>query len=199
MKAKRIIVWTFVLASAMILNVEAYAKNIYKITSKKSSVHWVGKKVAGEHSGTIQLSSGELDFNGSNIKGGSFEVDMNTIVVTDIKDPGYAQKLEGHLKNGDFFGVDKFPKALFTIEKATKQGDGSFLVEGNATIKGVTQAIEFKVDLHEHDSELHASAKIVIDRTQFGVRYGSGSFFSNLGDKAIENEFELNVNLYLKK
>ena len=64
-------------------------------------------------------------------------------------------------------------------------------VTADVTIKGITKSITFVAEVDKGS----ASANIVIDRTDFDVRYGSGSFFDNLGDKTIYDDFELVVSL----
>lgn len=174
----------------------ATKKNL-KLDKNNSTVEWLGKKVTGEHSGTISVSEGSLVMNNGEIVSGNFAVDMTSIVNTDIKDEAYRAKLEGHLKSDDFFGVEKHPQARFEITDSEKLTDGNYKVMGKITIKGIVQNIEFKVNMHMHDDATHVSGKLVIDRTKFNVRYGSGSFFDNLGDKTIYDDFELKLNLYL--
>jgi polyisoprenoid-binding protein YceI len=137
-------------------------------------------------------------FKGDKLEKGSFVVNMSTIVCTDIKDEGYRAKLEGHLKSDDFFGVEKYPESKFEVVKAKNLGNGNYEVHGNITIKGITKPISFNVNMHHHGDDLHVSGKIVIDRSKFNVRYGSGSFFDNLGDKTIYDDFELSLDLYLQ-
>ena len=174
------------------------ANGVKKLNTEKSKIEWLGKKVTGEHTGTIKVSEGKIVLNGSKIEKGSFVVDMTTLANTDIKDDGYRAKLEGHLKSDDFFGVDKYPKSKFVIVESKSLGDGNHKVKGNITIKGITKPIEFTVNLHQHGEGVHVSGKVVIDRSKFNVRYGSGTFFDNLGDKTIYDDFELNLDLYLQ-
>src|SRR6478736_3369757 len=87
----------------------------YKVDTKSSTLVWTGKKFTGQHTGNVQLSSGELVAEGKTVKQGNFEIDLNTITNTDVTDANYNAKLVGHLKNDDFFGVDKFPKASFVV------------------------------------------------------------------------------------
>lgn len=164
----------------------------------KSKLEWLGKKVTGEHSGYIAITTGKLTLKDGKLQKGNFVVDMTSIVCTDIKAEKHRKKLEGHLKSDDFFGVEKFPDAKFDITNASELGEGNYKVKGNITIKGITKSIEFTVNLHNHDESVHVSGKILIDRSKFNVRYGSGSFFDNLGDKTIYDEFELNLDLYLE-
>ena len=156
----------------------------------KSTINWIGEKVTGKHEGTINLKSGTLTFEGDKLSGGNFVVDMTTITVTDLSGNGKA-KLEGHLKSDDFFGVNKFGTATLEITSVSPNSKDLYKVEADLTIKGQTHPIEF---LMKTKGNL-ASAKLTIDRTKYGIRYGSASFFDNLKDKAIYDEFTLNVNL----
>jgi len=167
----------------------------FTIDKKASTLSWTGKKITGEHTGNVQISSGELVVEGNLIKQGAFDIDLTTISVTDITDADYNAKLVGHLKNDDFFGVEKYPKATFVISAVTPKGGNEYLVKGKLTLKGTTKDMEFPATIKTEGKKLTASAKIVVDRTQFNIRYGSASFFDHLGDKAINNEFELDVKL----
>ena len=163
-----------------------------KINTKKSGLVWTGSKVVGSsHNGTLSFKSGEVSFKNNTLVGGSFVIDMNSLNVTDISGDGKA-KLEGHLKSDDFFGVAKFSNASLIIKNATKQQDGSYAVKADLTIKGITKPIEFEISLDKNS----ALTSFDIDRTKYDVRYGSGSFFDNLGDKAINNNFNIKVELF---
>jgi polyisoprenoid-binding protein YceI len=162
-----------------------------KVDIAKSKIVWTGKKVTGQHTGNIILKSGSLEFNKNVLTGGMFEMDMSTITCTDLTGE-YAGKLIGHLKSDDFFSVEKFRTASFKITKVMPGSKANtYRVEGNMTIKGITAPVSFETML----DGAKASARIVIDRTKYDIKYGSGSFFDNLGDKAIDNNFELDVTL----
>jgi len=171
----------------------------FNVDKTKSKVTWIGRKVTGEHTGTVNIADGKLTSDGKNIIGGSFDIDMNTIVCTDLTDADYNGKLIGHLKSDDFFSVAKFPKSTLAITKATSTGNGTYKINGNLTIKGITQPIEFPATVTVSLTQVTAKAKILVDRTKYDIKYGSASFFDSLGDKAITNEFELNVDLVAKK
>jgi len=160
------------------------------VNIEKSTITWLGKKVTGQHEGTIKLESGTLNFDGKQFIGGNFVIDMTTITVTDLEGKGKT-KLEGHLKSDDFFGVDNHKKASLTITETKLQKDDSYAVTGDLTIKGQTHPITFAMNINGNT----ATAQVKIDRTKYGIRYGSASFFDNLKDKAIYDEFDLNVNL----
>lgn len=170
----------------------ATAQTNKKIDTKKSTITWVGKKVTGQHSGTINFADGTIVVNGKSIRGGLFTVDMTSINTTDLEAGKGKEKLDGHLKADDFFGVDKYPTAKLEIKLISDNGDGTFNVTANLTIKGETNPVNFVL---KSTGRTSATATLKVDRTKYGIKYGSGSFFDGLGDKAIDNEFELTVNL----
>lgn len=171
----------------------------YKVNSKDSKLNWKGYKVTGSHEGFIQIKDGSLQFDNGVLKGGSFTIDMTTITNTDMEGE-WNQKLVGHLKSDDFFGVATYPTAKFVITKAIPYGvTGNYRLIGDLTVKGKTNPIKFNATVTEKGNQIAASARITLDRTDYDVRYGSGSFFDSLGDKAISDEFELNVNLVASK
>lgn len=164
------------------------------VNTTSSTVKWTGYKIGGSHTGTISINNGYLQLSNGNIKGGEVIIDMKTITDTDLTDEGYSQKLVGHLKSDDFFGVEQYPTASFKITKASSFKNGKAIVNGNITIKGTSQPISFEVT---KTGNTYAT-QLKIDRSKFNVRYGSNSFFDNLGDKAIEDEFLLEITLQLK-
>jgi polyisoprenoid-binding protein YceI len=117
--------------------------------------------------------------------------------MTSIKDDDSSERLEGHLKSDDFFGVEKHPLSRLVITESEAFDKGSALVKGNLTIKGITNPVEFRATMQETNEGISFFALITVDRSKYNVRYGSGSFFDNLGDKAIYDEFRVKVNLHL--
>ena len=161
-----------------------------EIKLDSSKVVWKGYKVTGSHVGIISIKSGHLNFDKDILTGGNFEIDMSTIIVTDLEGE-YKRNLEGHLKSDDFFGVTKFPSASLNFTKVESTGKNSYKVTGDMTIKEKTESISFNLSVYGNK----ANASLKIDRTKFGVRYGSTSFFDGLKDKAIYDEFELVADL----
>jgi polyisoprenoid-binding protein YceI len=155
-----------------------------------SNVVWRGYKVTGSHEGTLKLESGNLVFDKEVLTGGEFTMNMKSLAVTDLSGGG-KEKLEGHLKSDDFFGVEKFDKSTLVFKSVKSTGKNSYKVTGDLTIKGKTNSVIF--DLSVYGSKANAFLKV--DRTKFDVRYGSSSFFDNLQDKAIYDEFDLVVDL----
>lgn len=162
-----------------------------KVNTEKSSIEWQGKKIGGKHEGYIQLKSGSFEWKNDRIVAGNFEVDMNSITNTDLKDEGTNQKLVGHLKSDDFFGVETFPTASFVVVESTQFSNGKATLTGNITIKDKTERISFEVNKSGNEY----AADVEIDRSKFDVRYGSKSFFNNLGDRAIKDLFTLKIKL----
>ena len=160
-----------------------------KVNVKSSTITWVGKKVTGKHTGTINLKDGFFEMEGDAITGGTFVIDMSSIACTDLEGESKGQ-LEGHLKSDDFFGVEKFPTAKLVITKAVKEGN-TYKVTGDLTIKETTEPVTF--ELEKAGNTL--TTTLTIDRSKYNVRYGSGSFFDNLGDKTIYDDFTLDINL----
>ncbi|WP_445382732.1 YceI family protein [Robiginitalea sp. IMCC43444] len=161
-----------------------------EVNAETSTVSWKAYKVTGSHNGVVELKSGALMFEDGALTGGEFVVDMTSLIATDLEGDSKA-KLEGHLKSDDFFGVTSHPtsKLVFTEVKST--GKNSYEVTGDLTIKGITKPVTFDVSVYGSK----ATATMKVDRAQYDVRYGSGSFFDNLGDKTIYDEFDLVVDL----
>jgi polyisoprenoid-binding protein YceI len=161
-----------------------------EIKTDNSTVTWKGYKVTGSHYGTVALKSGHLVFDEGKLTGGEFEVDMTTIVTNDLEGE-YKGKLEGHLKSDDFFGVEKFPTANLVFTNVKSTGKNSYEVTGDLTVKGKTAPVTFEMSVYGNK----ATANVKIDRTVYDIRYGSTSFFDDLKDKAIYDEFDLVTDL----
>jgi polyisoprenoid-binding protein YceI len=174
----------------------------FKVDAASSKVAWVGKKVTGQHSGNISVKSGSITFNGDLIIAGEIVGDMKTITVTDIpvdskENKETNAKLVGHLSSPDFFDVAKNPESKFVITSSEKNAKG-LLIKGNFTMIGKTKPLEFIATVTK-GAEVKIKGDVVIDRTKWDLKYGSGSFFKGLGDKAINNEFTLSLDLTAKK
>jgi polyisoprenoid-binding protein YceI len=162
-----------------------------KVDATKSSINWLAKKVTGQHEGTVNLKEGNLIFKGKKVVGGNFTVDMTSMTTTDLKAGQGKEKLDGHLKSEDFFGTEKFPTSTLVFKTIAAKSAGVYTVTADLTIKGITDSVTFDLATTANT----ASANVKINRTKFGIKYGSGSFFDNLGDKAIADEFDLTVAL----
>lgn len=162
-----------------------------KIDAAKSKINWVGKKVTGHHEGTVDLKEGALVFKGDKLVGGSFTVDMNSLVTTDLKAGEGKEKLEGHLKSEDFFGTEKFGTSKLVFKTISGKGKNVYTVTADLTIKDKTNPVTFDITVNGKT----ATTNLKVDRTKYDIKYGSGSFFDNLGDKAISDDFDLAVSL----
>lgn len=161
-----------------------------EINIKESNITWKGKKVTGSHTGTIQLKDGHFKVEDGQPVGGEFIMDMTSLISTDLTGENKA-KLEGHLKSDDFFGVENYPTSKLVITSISEKDDGIYGVVADLTIKNKTNNVTFDLDWNENS----ASTAFSIDRSKFDVRYGSGSFFDNLGDQTVYDNFDLIINL----
>jgi polyisoprenoid-binding protein YceI len=162
----------------------------YKIDVSKSIIKWEGKKITGEHEGTINFKSGNLVFKDKKLTGGSFTADMKTLSNNDQTGTSKT-KLETHLRSEDFFSVDKFPISTLIFKSIAAKGNNTYLINADLTIKGITNSIQFDLVV----SPNKATAELEINRTKYDIKYGSGSYFDDLGDKTIYDDFELSVEL----
>lgn len=171
-------------------NLAIAQKNNFKLDTKNSSIAWDAKKVIGGHVGTIGIKDGKIAVDNNKITSGEFTIDMQSLVCTD------APKATDHLKNEDFFNVNKFPTAKFVITKVDNSKAQPVLT-GNLTIKEKTKSISFPVKVNAISGQgVEAEASNVkINRLDFDIRYRSKSIFTDLGDKAIEDEFTLNIKI----
>lgn len=184
---KIVVVAMIAMISFSFTTIERFKK---EIKVENSKVIWKGYKVTGSHQGTIALQSGNLTFEADKLVGGEFVINMTTITNTDLEGD-YKGKLEGHLKSDDFFGVTTFPTATLVFKDVKSNGKNSYAVTGDLTIKGIKNTVSFDISIYGGK----ATASVKIDRTKFDVRYGSTSFFDNLKDKAIYDEFDLVTDL----
>lgn len=167
-------------------------KSSFEVDTKASKVYWTGKKVSGEHTGYLHISEGSVYVKDDAVVGADLTMDMTSIEVTDLSGE-WKDKLVAHLKNDDFFSVDKFPQSTFKI---TSVKDGE--VVGDLTIKGITHEISFPAEVKVSGSSLSANGTAKIDRTRWDIKYGSGKFFSDLGDRMINDDFEIKFELAAK-
>ncbi len=150
-----------------------------------SVLYWKGSKPTGSHNGTVNLKEGSMKVKNGKIKEGTFIIDMST-----IKEDGGGKRLVGHLMNGDFFDVKKYPTAKFVVTKVKKK-DGKLAVTGDLTIKNITKSITFLASISV-DGEVvtFKSETFEVNRADFNVKYGSKSFFDNLKNKFINDMIE---------
>ena len=172
----------------------------YMADPSNSSIEWKGFKPTESHNGTINLESGVFSFKEDVIESGTFLIDMNSIVVLDIPaDKKGNANLVGHLKNEDFFDAEKYPNAVFEVT-GFETKDGQAMLSGNFTMKEQKNNITIPVSMSsEGDMLTLTSETFTIDRSKWNVKYGSESFFDNLGDKVISNDIELKFNIQAKK
>lgn len=176
----------------------------FQVDTSESVIHWKGKKPTGTHTGTIRLAQGNIRATPGRIESGNFIIDMNSIQVTDLQGKD-RNDLEAHLKGtvkgkeGDFFNVRKYPKAVFEITDLTEENGRKF-ISGNLSIKEETKNITFPVEIRYRNEEIEiTSPEFTIDRTQWKVNFGSRSVFEGLGDNFVFDEIPLRLKLIARK
>ena len=182
------------LAAVLVMGSQGFSQD-YKVIADKSIVRWSGKKVGKNHVGKVTLKEGSFTIKGDKFTAGQFVIDMTSIVDEDLTDPSWNAKLIGHLKSEDFFGVEKYPTATLTMTESTRFEKDETTVKADLTIKGATHPVTFKV---KRIGDVFQST-VTFDRSQYNVRYGSGKFFENLGDNAIDDLIPLDVTLVAVK
>ncbi len=171
------------------------------IDTANSTINWTGSKVAGDHTGTIDISEGSIKVANGEIVGGTVTIDMNTI-SNDDQEGEWKAKLEGHLKSADFFHVDSFPTASFQITSvAPLEGNpaANKSITGNLTMKNITKSITFDALVKVTDTEVKMAApNFIIDRTEWNVQYGSAKIFDIVKDKAISDDMAIGFDVVAK-
>ncbi|MGB1308920.1 MAG: YceI family protein [Oceanihabitans sp.] len=176
----------------------------YVANVAESTINWKGFKPTGTHNGTVNIESGIFHLDNGSLQSGTFLIDMKSISATDL-DGEMKDKLDAHLKGtvegkeGDFFNVTKFPSGGFEITGTTTEA-GKTMLSGNLSLKGNKHNVTFPVTV-DTDGDLITitSEAFTIDRTKWGINYGSKSIFDNLGDKFINDEMELQITIKAKK
>ncbi len=194
-KLSVIILGIVVSASAVFAADSEGEKKALEIDTKASKVYWTGKKVTGEHTGYVSIGDGEVHVAKGEVVAANVNMDLNTIVCTDLTNEEWNQKLVGHLKSDDFFSVDKYPVANFTIKSIEAADNGKHKVKGDLTMKGQTHEISFPADVKVMNDVVSAKGTATIDRTKWNIQYGSGKFFKGLGDNLIYDDFEITFDI----
>jgi polyisoprenoid-binding protein YceI len=194
MKKSKLILFVMAFIAFSFVSQSAFAQDNFKVTVENSKLTWKGYKPTGDHTGEITLASGSIVVKKSKLTGGSFVANMST-----IKDADGSAKLEGHLKSEDFFDIAVYPTAKFDITKTEVKG-AKIHVTGNMTIKGITKQLTFPATLAiNKDNVTLISETFQINRADFNVKYKSKTFFNDLKDKFVNDEFDFQVTIVAKK
>ncbi len=181
--------------------VSAISTGEYKLNTESSKIGWRGEFITGmSEEGIVKLSSGSVLVEEGVIKSGEFVIDMNTIESIPLK-----ERLVAHLKNDDFFSVDKYPTAKFVLRSFAPSSEdgakvGRYVVSGNLTVRGIEKPISFMATVvPTEDGNIKATGSFAINRADWEVKYNSSSFFTNLGDKMIRDAVEITLDLEAQK
>lgn len=170
----------------------------YQIDAKASEVYWKGSKIGGMHDGNAPFQSGNLFFEKGELKSGEFVVNLAQMSNKDLSGD-MASKLIGHLKSDDFFSTEKYPTSKISFTEVKKLSNDKYEIKGNMTIKNISQPVSFTADVKNTGDKVTGKTNFKFDRTKFDIKYNSGNFFQNLGDKLINDDVELKVDLVANK
>lgn len=182
---------------SLIISGMSNAQNLINIDVEKSTVKWLGSSMIyfNDHYGTVEIENGLLTTKDGRISAGIFQIDMKTI---ENVDGGFNQSLVDHLKDPDFFDVANFPTATIEIMRVKYHSNIKLECVANLTIKGITKEVNIIADVDTFNGRMRVQSKFKIDRSRWDIRYGSKSFFSDLGDKAISDVITFEVSLIAK-
>ena len=175
-------------------------QGIYSVHIDKSELSWIGKELSTKiHTGSLNISNGIIQVGDDNSISGNIKINMSTINVTDLQGRS-KEMLEKHLRSADFFEVENYPEAQINFKsKSFNKLVNQISFEGDLTIKDITNPISFNATLIESSPYLKANAILSFDRSKYDVRFRSGSFFENLGDKLILDDIDVNIKLVTEK
>ncbi len=174
----------------------------YNLDTETSVVRWTGRNLFNHHQGTLKLSSGHIEIENGVLQSARFTLDMNSIACEDLVDTAYNAMLIHHLRDDDFFAVDRFPTAVFVCDRAAPlpsctPGIPNYTLHGSMTLRGVTQPLSFPAVIAAADADhLTGQAQFELDRTQFGSHYGSGKLFAFLGKHVVNDHIHLHIKLH---
>ncbi len=191
---KKLFSFTILLAATILMMAfNPIKEDVYTVDTANSSIGWSAKKVGGGHTGTVKITEGSLVYNGKTLQKGVFLMDMSSITSDNAR-------VTTHLKSPDFFSAEKNPSSKFEITKVSAAGKERVNIIGNLTIKGITHPLTFPATVKQgKDVVVAVASGIRVDRTKYDIKFRSKTFFGDIGDKAIDDEFELNINLTAKK
>lgn len=170
-------------------------KGEYQIDKTKSVVRWIGRTPVKFHDGTIDIQEGNFSVDDNGILNGNIIIDMESINCTDLSGGG-KKSLEEHLMNDDFFSVNKFKTSKINISSEMKPNNGLIDFKGSLEIKNISNPISFKSSINKTpEGKYTASSKLTFDRSMYNVKYKSKSFFDDLGDKFINDDVEIELEI----
>lgn len=195
---KHMVTYSVVIAAILFTGFAPKPK-VFTLDTDASSATWIGRSMAGQHSGTVYVSSGELLVDNGKVSRGTVRVDVNSLTVTSISNLQLNAQLTGKLKGKDFFDTYNHPTAIFRITSVKHESGSSYTVSGLLTIKGKTQSVQFPAIISHDKKLLSVHATVLVDRTKFDIISGSADFFKDPGETAIQNEFALTLHLVARR
>jgi len=169
------------IATLLVISTIQVTAQEFNLSADNSKIEWIGYGEVGgfQQEGTIETKSGTLKLDDGKIQAAEVVINMTTINHSD-------KSLSKHLTNKDFFWSKKYPTATLILKSISDD-----IVQAELTIKGITLPIYFPIQFIKNEEHIMIKGKMTIDRTLYGIKYNSSSFFQDLGSYAIKNEFDL--------
>lgn len=171
----------------------------FAVDADASFIHWTGRNLFNYHTGSLKLKDGSVEISDGHLISAVFRVDMDSLACTDLTDSAMNRMLIDHLRSDDFFSAAEYPLAIFTVTSARRidgvsDGLPNHRIEGNLDLRGTMVPISFDALVaRKEDGSYVAQAMIDFDRTQWGSIYGSGKFFSRLGQHVVNDIVHLHL------
>ncbi len=172
----------------------------FKVNTSESNISWLGTKPGGQHNGTVKVAEGTVVLKDGELTGGIFTIDLTSIINLDLESETWNKKLVDHLKSEDFFYVEEYPTGTFTITEVEKIKSGSYRLTGDLELRGITKTIRFNANVSiENDVLKAATPKLVLDRTQWKIEAMSKSIFTDLKDRYVDDQMQIEIDLVAEK
>jgi polyisoprenoid-binding protein YceI len=169
-------------------------QQVYTVDTDESTIRWTGKKIFGSHYGTIPIKTGQFRLEGDALQAGSFTLNVREMTNQDLEG-SRRQDLLDWLKSEEMFYTEKYPEASFNITNVQALQGEQYRIEGELTIKGITQSIGFPARIRRESGSIRASAFLTFDRTRWDLNYGEGGIIGGIGNSAIKDEVEVDIEL----
>lgn len=174
--------------------------NEFNVNTNESKINWLGTKPGGEHYGIVKIKNGTLILKDGELTGGNFVIDLRSIENLDIESETWNKKLVDHLKSEDFFFVEEYPTGMFTITEVEKTNSDRYRLTGDLELRGITKTIRFNANVAiENDVLIASTPKLVLDRTQWKIEAMSKSVFTDLKDRYVDDEMQIEIELVAEK
>ncbi|NND63289.1 MAG: YceI family protein [Flavobacteriaceae bacterium] len=183
------IITLFIFLATTILNAQTF-----ELSGGNQIITWQGKAAVGGYApeGTLEVTNALLKIEDDQITQLEILVDMKSLDQE-------IEQLRKHLREKDFFYVNKFPEATFKLTKEVEVQSEKVELEGKFTIRGIENEEMVTAILTKNESEVIINFQTKMNRTAYGIKYNSPSFFKRLKENAIDDYFTIKGEIVLQQ